>query len=88
MGKRKGEIPALGKGREGGQEKERERSLTWGEGEKSRKEKGRGPCPGVNTADRAATVKRLRAPGQACPTQTTALALSSYLGLQQEFPNS
>lgn len=75
--------------REGGQERERERSLPWGEGEKGDgKEKGRGPCSGMNTADRAVTVMRLGAPGQACPTQATALALSSYLGVQQEFPNS
>lgn len=41
--KRKKEKKA---GREGGWERERERSLPWGEGEESRKEKGKGPCPG------------------------------------------
>lgn len=37
-------------GREGG-ERERERSLPWGEEEEEgRKEKGRDPSPGINTA--------------------------------------
>lgn len=76
-------------GREGGRERERERSRAWEQGEKEGgKENGRDPGPGTNTADRAATVMHLRAPNQACPIQATALALSSYLGLLQEFPNS